>query len=360
MKALNKMLILATALSMLVACNSQDKKSGENKNEEMATVHRTVTFADFKKIEGVDNIQEVPFQLFTKLDSVRFFVAPSKDSAYLQVVRHKLDNYYGFAESGDFYTIHFSIENNIANSIEAYVLKSEFTASFDLALKGAKLDEIRGSTYKAVDNFDNKSFDQYGSIAEVSEQEFVAASKGRIDEVLAKNPNIKLKNNKWVYTVDGHEQVITAYENSSEEEGTFYNAYIAQSKFLNLELFQESSDAANENYYTFYDPVSAVQCDIYAVGYPQILPTKDRISWITSNSDVGSDFVVCKYVAQEKGQRNLLYANFTNFKIADDKKAFWADQHTFYAAVYPLNSAPAKGKTQKMAFIKIQLKEGVL
>ena len=359
MKALNKMLILAAALGTLTACNSQDKKT-ETKKEETAAVQKTVTFADFKKIKGVDNVQEVPFQLFTKLDSVHFFVAPSKDSSYLKVARHNLDNYYGFEESGDFYTIHFSIENNISNSIEAYVLKSEFTASFDLTLKGVKLDEIRSSTYKAVDDFKNKSFDKYGSIVEVSEQEFVKASKGRIDEVMVKNPNIKLNNNKWIYIDGGQEHVIAQYENNSDEEGTFYNAYIAQSKFLNLELFQESSDAANEDYYTFYDPANGAKCDIYAVGYPQILPTKDRLSWVTSNSSVGSDFVVCKYVAQEKGQRNLLYVNFTNFKIADDKKAFWADQNTFYAAVYPLNSASASGKTQKMAFIKIQLKEGVL
>ena len=167
------MVIVAAVIGMTTACNSQDKKSEAGKVEAQAT-RKAITFGDFKKIKGVDNIQEVPFQLFTKLDSVHFFVAPSNDSAYLKVQRHKLDNYYGFEESGDFYTIHFSIENNISNSIEAYVLKAEFTASFDLTLKGAKLDEIRSSTYKAIDDFDNKSFDKYGTIAEVSEQEFLS------------------------------------------------------------------------------------------------------------------------------------------------------------------------------------------
>ncbi len=358
MKTLNKMVIFAAVLGSVTACNSTDKKSETNKVE-TETVRKTVTFDDFKKIKGVDNIQEVPFQLFTKLDSVHFFVAPSNDSAYLKVPRHNLDNYYGFEDSGDFYAIHFSIENNLSNSIKAYVLKSEFTASFDLTLKGVKLDEIRSSTYKAVDDFKDKSFDKYGSIAEISEQEFVKASKSRVDEVLVKNPNVELKNNKWTYTDKDKEYSITSYENNSEEEGTFYNAYVAQSKWLNLEIFQESSDAANENYYTFYEPATAVRYDIYAVGYPQIFPTKDRISWVTSNSDVGSDFVVSKYVPEEKGQKNLLYVNFTNFKIADDKKAFWGDKNTYYAAVYPLNSAPTKGKAQKMAFLKIQLKENL-
>ena len=52
--------------------------------------------------------------------------------------------------------------------------------------------------------------------------------------------------------------------------------------------------------------------------------------------------------------------NFTNFKIADEKKAFWAENDTFYAEVFPLNSASAKGKKQKAAFIKIQLKPNLL
>ncbi|SKB40316.1 hypothetical protein SAMN05660841_00316 [Sphingobacterium nematocida] len=350
------MVIVAAVIGMTTACNSQDKKSEADKVEAQAT-RKAITFADFKKIKGVDNVQEVPFHLFTKLDSVHFFVAPSNDSAYLKVQRHKLDNYYGFEESGDFYAIHFSIENNISNSIEAYVLKSEFTASFDLTLKGAKLDEIRSSTYKAVDDFDNKSFDKYGTIAEVSEQEFLKASKNRIDEVLLKNPDVKLKNNNWTLVDKDKEYNITPYENTSEEDGTFYSAYIGQSKFLNLEVFHESSDAANEDYYTFFEPISAVKFNMYAVGYPQVLPVRNCISWVTSNSSVGSDFVISKYVPQEKGQEGLLYVNFTNFKIADDKKAFWADKNTFYAAVYPLNSAPAKGKVQKMAFLKIQVKE---
>lgn len=348
--------LLVSAVVVTTACNSQDNKSETNKVE-TEVARKTITFADFKKIEGVDNIQEVPFQLFTKLDSVHFYVAPSNDSAYLKVPRHNLDNYYGFEELEDFYAIHYSIENNISNSIEAYVLKSEFTAAFDLTLKGAKLNEIRSSTYKAVDDFNNKSFDKYGTIAEVSEEEFLKASKNRVDEVLVKNPDVKLKNNNWTLVDKDKEYNITPYENTSEEDGTFYNAYVGQSKFLNLEVFQESSDEAYEAYYTFYEPISAVKFNMYAVGYPQVLPARNCISWVISNSSVGSDFVISKYAPQDKGQEGLLYVNFTNFKIADDKKAFWADKNTFYAAVYPLNSAPAKGKAQKMAFVKIQVKE---
>ncbi|MFD2554725.1 hypothetical protein [Sphingobacterium tabacisoli] len=356
MKALYQFLLVSTIVGTVTACNSQDKKTESGKVEVQATP-RVVTLADFKKIKGVDNIQEVPFQLFTKLDSVHFFVAPSVDSAYLKVQRHNLDNYYGFEEVGDFYAIHYSIENNISNSIEAYVLKSEFTASFDLTLKGAKLDEIRSSTYKAVDDFKNKSFDKYGSIVEVSEQEFTKASQHRVDEILVKNPDVQLKNNIWTYTDKDKAYSITPYENISEEEGTFYNAYIGQSKFMGLQVFHESSDAANETYYTFYEPLAAVRYDLYAAGYPQVLPARSCISWVTSNSSVGSDFVISKYVPEEKGQQGLLYVNFTSFKIADDEKAFWADKNTYYAAVYPLNSAPAKGKVQKMAYVKIQVKE---
>lgn len=91
-------------------------------------------------------------------------------------------------------------------------------------------------------------------------------------------------------------------------------------------------------------------------GYPQILPTKSWVTYISSNNDVGSNFVITQYLPQTKRQENLLYANFTNFKIADEKKAFWTENDTFYAEVYPLNSASSKGKKQKAAYIKIQLK----
>jgi hypothetical protein len=189
---------------------------------------KAITFADFKKIKGVDNVQDVPFQLFTKLDSVQFFVTPGRDAAHMKVAYNKLDNYYGFEEFDDFYSIHYSINNNISNSIEAFVLKSEFTASFDLTLKGVDLYEIRSSTLKETKDFKNKSFSQYGTITEVSEQEFKMASSNKIDEVLVKNPQVKLKDN-WIYTENSKETVITQHKNISTEDGLLSNEYIGQS-----------------------------------------------------------------------------------------------------------------------------------
>lgn len=80
MKVINQFFI--SSLVIFAGCNQKDKTS-ETHNIKTEVKQKTVTFADFKKIQGVDNVQEVPFQLFTKLDSVQFFTAPSKDAAHL-------------------------------------------------------------------------------------------------------------------------------------------------------------------------------------------------------------------------------------------------------------------------------------
>ncbi|WP_139423156.1 resolvase [Chryseobacterium mulctrae] len=344
--------IISSMMVVFVGCNPEDKTSETTKPEAKVT-QKIITLADFKKIKGVDNVQDVPFQLFTKLDSVQFFVAPDKDAAHLKKANHKLDNFYGFEEFDDFYSIHYSIDNNISNSIEAFVLKSEFTAAFDLTLKGANLYEIRSSTFKKSDDFNNKSFEKFGTIAEISEQEFKTASKNRIGEALVKNPNITLKDNNWIYNENGKKIIITQREDISTETGPLANEYVGQSPFLNLEVFKENTDEAVDSFYSFYNIKNAPMFELGTQGYPQILPTKSWVTYISSNNDVGSNFVITQYLPQTKRQENLLYANFTNFKIADEKKAFWTANDTFYAEIYPLNSASSKGKKQKAAYIKI-------
>ncbi|MDM1555101.1 resolvase [Chryseobacterium indologenes] len=356
MKPIFQFFISSTVV--LMGCNPQNKSS-ENQKAKTEITQKTITFADFKKIKGVDNVQEVPFQLFTKLDSVQFFVNPNKEAAHLKIAYNKLDNYYGFEEFDDFYSIHYSINNNISNSIEAFVLKSEFTASFDLTLKDINLYEIRSSTWKESQDLKNKSFSKYGTIGEVSEQEFKAASMNRINELLVKNPQIKLKYDNWIYADNGKETMITQHETVSTEEGTLSNEYIGQSPSLHLEVFRENSDEVADSYYTFYNVKSLTNFEISTDSYPQILPGKNRISYISSNNDVGSDFAISQYTAQNHNLETLLYINFTNFKIGDETKAFWKDDKTFYAEVYPTNSSAAKGKKQKAAFIKIQLKDNL-
>lgn len=343
-------------LVVFVGCNQQTKKSETNKPETEIT-QKSITFADFKKIKGVDNVQDVPFQLFTKLDSVIFFVAPDKEAAHLRIAYNKLDNYYGFEEFDDFYSIHYSINNTISNSIEVFVLKSEFTTTSDLTLQGVDLYEIRSSVFKKSQDLKNKSFSTYGTITEVSEQEFKTASKNRIDEVLIKDPHVSLEGNKWLYIAGTTEKkLVTYHENISTEDGQLSNEYIGVSPYLYLQVFKESSMETSDTYYSFYNVKSSDDFQLFTAGYPQILPKKNWISYIVSNNDVGSDFAISKYVKQSYNQEDLLYVNFTNFKVADGTKAFWADDETFYAEVYPTNSASSNGKKQKAAFIKIKLK----
>lgn len=357
MKPLSQFFI--SSMIVFMGCNSKNKSSEANKTETEVT-QKAITFADFKKIKGVENVQDVPFELSTKLDSIQFFVSPNKEAAHLKIAYNKLHNYYGFEEFDDFYSIHYSINNNISNSIEAFVLKSEFTAAFDLTLQSLDLYQIRSSTFKEVHDSKNKSFSKYGTITEVSEQEFTTASKNRINEALIKNPQIKLKEGNWISTENAKETVITQHENVSTEDGTLSNEYIGQSPYLHLEVFKENSVETIDTYYSFYNAKATADFALFTGGYPQILPNKNWISSISSNNEVGSNFEINQYKEQSHNQETLLYINFTNFKIADEKKAFWANNDTFYAEVYPVNSASSRGKKQKTAFIKIQLKANLL
>lgn len=353
MKVLNQFFI--SSIIVFVGCNQQNKAQEKNKQgDELA--QKVITLADFKKIKGVDNVQDVPFQLFTKLDSVQFFVSPNKGAAHLKIAYNKLDNYYGFEEFDNFYSIHYSINNNISNSVEAFVLKSEFTAAPDLTLQGVDLYEIRSSTLKETQDFKNKSFSKYGTISEVSEQEFKTASTNKIDEVLVKNPQIKLKGNEWVYIENSKQTLVRKHENAATEDGLFTNEYIGQSPYLHLEVFSEKSLETTDIYYSFYTIKPTVGFALFTGGYPHILPNKKWITYIGSNNDVGSNFEISTYSEQSHTQKNLFYVNFTTFKIGDETKAFWKDDKTFYAEVYPTNSTASKNKKQKTAFIKIQLK----
>jgi len=354
MKTLQQ-LFMASMLVTLVACNQENKTSEANKAESMRR-QKNITFDDFKKIKGVDNVQEVPFHVFTKLDSIHFFVAPSKDSASLKIAYDKLDNFYGFSEFDDFYSIHFSINNNISNSIEAFVLKSEFTAAFDLTLKGVDLYQIRSSTLNEVNDFKNKSFSRFGTIVEVEEQEFNTASKSKINEGLVKNPSVKVKGENWVTTDGDKETVIVLHENVSTEDGPLNNEYVGRSPYLNLEVFKETSVDVPDTYYSFYSVKPSAEFRLFTGGYPQIIPSKNWISYVGSNNDVGSNFTICKYVERNITQGDLLYINFTNFKVASETNAFWADDRTFYLEAYPVNSASTRNRRQKTAFLKIQLK----
>lgn len=348
-------LVLSAVIAAMAACQPQSKNAAP-KREEVNTPRKQSTFADFKKVAGVENVAEVPFQLSTTLDSIHFFVTPTADSDYLKIAYNKLHNYYGFEEFGDFYSIHYSINNNISNSIQAFVLKSEFTAAFDLSLKDVDLYLIRSSLFKEVSDLNTKSFKKYGSITEVSEREFSEASKNSIDQRIVKNPQVKLKDGNWTYVRANGEVVIIPQEIASTEDGSLYNEYIGQSPYLHLEIFKEQSVEVLDTYYSFYLVKDTANFSLYTAGYPQILTTQKWISYIASNDDVGSDFEVGQYLEHNSSLVNLLYVNFANFKIADEKQAFWADSHCFYATVYPLNSASSKGKAQKTAFVKIQLK----
>lgn len=343
-----------SSMLALAGCNPKNNTS-ETHKQEIKAIQKKITFDDFKRIKGVDDVQDVPFHLFTRLDSVRFFVSPDKDANYLKVAYNKLDNYYGFEEFDDFYSIHYSINNRFSNSIEAFVLKSEFTPASELTFQGVNLYEIRSSMLKGAQDLKNKSFSKYGIITEVSKQEFETASKNRIDEALIKNPHIRLKGDQWMYTDSTTETIITRRENASEDGMLSYD-YVGLSPFLHLEVFKETVEETADVYYTFYNVKSKSDFELFTGGYPQVLPDKNWITSVASNNDTGSNFEINKYRENGDHRESLLYVNFTNFKIADETKAFWKDHEIFYAEVYPTNATLSKGKKPKVSYIKIQLK----
>ncbi|MGN7707823.1 MULTISPECIES: hypothetical protein [unclassified Chryseobacterium] len=58
MKALNQFFI--SSMIVFVGCNQQNKTTETNKVE-TEVKQKTITLANFKKIKGVDNVQDVPF-----------------------------------------------------------------------------------------------------------------------------------------------------------------------------------------------------------------------------------------------------------------------------------------------------------
>jgi len=342
--------------TLVAACMSCQQHSNNAQGGTDQAQHKIVTYSDFKKIKGVDNVQEVPYMLFTKLDSVHFYVAPHKDSANMVLANDKHNSYYGFEEFDTFYAIHYSIENNLSNSIEAFVLKSEFTAAFDLTLKGVNLNEIRSSTYLDKSDFNNKSFAAYGKVQEVTADEYKTALASKIDEPFPHSPHIKVKSNNWISTKNGTEQRIQQHENLETVDGVLSYQYIGYTASLGLEIFREDNINENDAYYVFYNPEGEFAMDLLTSGYPHIIPSINRVSAISNNNDVGSDFLVSQYLPESKKQITQLYVNFTGFKFGDEQKGFWINHDTFYAEVFPLNSKPATGKKQKPAYIKIQLK----
>ena len=46
--------------------------------------------------------------------------------------------------------------------------------------------------------------------------------------------------------------------------------------------------------------------DLATSGYPQILPVKNWVSFVSSNNDVGSNFVISKYFPQTKTGQSFI------------------------------------------------------
>lgn len=338
----------------------QIKESPPADMQPVAKELKKLTFEDFKSIKGVASVQDVPFFVYSKLDSLHFFAQPDKHAASMKVKNEVLNNYYGFKELEDFYLLHFSVENNLSQSKAVYVLKSEFTAAYKLTLAGVNLQEIRSSTLHGVDDFEIKSFTKFGHIEEISAEAFAMASKHKITYNFQKNPALKFDGKAWSKDSPKSSGFRILQKEDIYEEGVVTRQYSGSFPPLNAEIFLEK--LAHDQYvnYSFYD---MEQRDIvfYATGFPHVHSAKQWISYIQNNSDVGSDFCIKEYTGKSLQERPLLYVNFTNFKIKDSGvKAFWTDDYTFYVEVFHINARPSLEGKQQTAYLKISLKKELL
>lgn len=345
-------LLLLGVTLCLIACKKEETKTELIQNDSVSFSNK-ITFKDFKKIKGVANVNDVPFTLHTDLDSVHFFVSPDLNAANLKVLNDKFDNHYGFEEKDDFYSIHYSIGGVLDNSIEVFVLKTEFVKASDLMFKGENLNEIRSSDYQSKNDIENKSFAKFGNVTEITEAEYKKAQHLKTTESFVKNADMKLDGAFWTNPKTGFKKAKIV----ESEEGEITYDYIGFSKSFGSELFLE--DYMSDQFYIFYNSETAEPMKRVSSFFPHILSTSPFILELVNNFDVGSDLIVKQFDKEAKTIHDILYVNFTNFKIANSKEVFWTDKNTIYAEVFPINSKEEQGRQHK-SYVKIVLSDNVL
>ncbi|MDR2236683.1 MAG: hypothetical protein LBE92_11205 [Chryseobacterium sp.] len=303
--------------------------------------------ADFKEAQQVDNINDVPFVLYSKTDSVSFYTEPKADARVLKIKNDKLNHYYGFKDLKDFFEIHYTIAYQPNRTITVYVSKKEFTKDSQLSLQGTDLNEIRSSTVKGVDDFKTKNSVHYATVSIIDEAAYGQVQGKSLNEKITPNPNVHFDGNAWSLNF------LKISKKEVDEEAEYSNQYIGYSPVTQREFFVGENSYNSDRYYTAYRSSKQDEGTTF-LGYPAVNTMLKVVASIAPNQDVGSDFTLSRYNPQTDRFENLLYINFTNFKAADSQSLIWVTSKILYFKAHHLNTNTTD-PDHKTEYLKIEL-----
>lgn len=287
--------------------------------------------SDFKETQQVENISDVPFIVYTKTDSVSFYTEPKADAKVLKIKNDKLNHYYGFKDLNDFFEIHYTIAYQPNKTITAYVSKKEFTKDSQLSVEGSDLNQIRSSTVKGTDDFNTKTSKTYAVVSMIDGAAYVQAKSKSLNEKISANPEVHFNGKTWSLNF------LKISKKEVDEEAEYSNRYIGFSPVTQREFFLGTNSYNNDRYYTAYRSSKQDDGTVF-LGYPAISTTQKLIACMSSNNDVGSDFTLTRYNPETDGFENLLYINFTNFKVNDPQSLIWITSNILYVKANHVNT----------------------
>ena len=347
---MKKILASISLISLIVSCKKESASpSAETKKDtiQQKSPNLKAEISDFKEAQQVENVNDVPFEVYSKMDSVSFYTEPKADAKVLRIKNDKLNNYYGFNDLNDFFEIHYTIAYQPNKTITAYVSKKEFTKDSQLSVQGIDLNEIRSSTVKGVDDFKTKTSKSYAEVSMIDEAAYVQAQSKSLNERISPNPEVHFDGKAWSLNF------LKINKKEVDEEAEYTNQYIGFSPVTQREFFVGENSYNTDKYYTAYRS-SKQDEGMTFLGYPAINTTLKLLACVTSNNDVGSDFTLTRYNPKTDSFENLLYINFTNFKAVDSKSLVWVTSNTLYFKVTHLNTNTSD-PAHKKEYLKIEL-----
>jgi hypothetical protein len=347
---MKKILAGISLISLTVSCKKEAASSPveiKKDSTQQKILNQKAEISDFKEAQQVENIHDVPFEVYSRIDSVSFYTEPKADAKVLKIKNDKLNNYYGFNDLNDFFEIHYTIAYQPNRTITAYVSKKEFTKDSQLSLQGTDINEIRSSTVKGIDDFKTKTSSTYAVISIIDEASYLQAQSESLNERISHNPNVHFDGKAWSLNF------LKINQKEVDEEAEYSNQYIGFSHVTQREFFMGENNYNNDQYYTAYRSSKQDEGTAFT-GYPAINTTLKLIACINPNSDVGSDFTLTHYNPQTDSFENLLYINFTNFKVADSRSLIWVTSKTLYFKANHLNTNTTD-PAHKTEYLKIEL-----
>lgn len=347
---MKKILAGISLISLIVSCKKESaSSSAETKKDsiQQKIPNPKAEINDFKEAQQVDNINEVPFEVYSKMDSVSLYTEPKADAKVLKIKNDKLNNYYGFKDLNDFFEIHYTIAYQPNRTITAYVSKKEFTKDSQLSVQGIDLNEIRSSTVKDLDDFKTRTSKNYAVVTIIDEAAYIQAQSKSLNERISPNPEVHFDGKTWSLNF------LKIDKKEVDEEAEYINRYIGFSPVLQREFFMSENSYNTDKYYTAYRS-SRQDEGITFLGYPAINTTLKLIACMKSNNDVGSDFTLARYNPKTDSFENLLYINFTNFKAIDSRSLVWVTSNTLYFKATHLNTNTSD-PAHKTEYLKIEL-----